>query len=135
MHWLEAYWYRLSPLHLVLWPFSVLFGAAAALRRHCYRAGLLASARVPVPVVVVGNINAGGTGKTPCVIWLVAWLRGHGFNPGVISRGYGGNAVTARPATADSDPDHVGDEAVLLARRCAGPVWVGASRGPAARAL
>ena len=135
MHWLEAYWYRLSSLHLVLWPLSVLFGAVAALRRRCYRAGLLASARVPVPVIVVGNINAGGTGKTPCVIWLVAWLREHGFNPGVISRGYGGNAVTARPATADSDPDDVGDEAVLLARRCACPVWVGASRVAAARAL
>ena len=135
MHWLEAYWYRLSPLHLVLWPLSVLFGAVAALRRHLYRAGLLASKRVSVPVVVVGNINAGGTGKTPCVIWLVAWLRDHGFNPGVISRGYGGNAAAARAATPDSDPADVGDEAVLLARRCACPVWIGDSRVAAAQAL
>ena len=135
MRWLEAYWYRLSPLHLVLWPLSVLFGAVAALRRHFFRAGLLASARVPVPVIVVGNINAGGTGKTPCVIWLVGWLRERGFNPGVISRGYGGNAATARPAMAESDPHDVGDEAVLLARRCACPVWIGASRVAAARAL
>jgi len=135
MHWLETYWYRLSPLHLVLWPLSVLFGAVAATRRLLYRTGLLASTQVRVPVIVVGNINAGGTGKTPCVIWLVAWLRDRGFNPGVISRGYGGNASAARPAAADSDPAAVGDEAVLLARRCACPVWIGNSRVAAAQAL
>jgi tetraacyldisaccharide 4'-kinase len=135
MHWLEAYWYRLAPLHLVLWPLSLLFGVIAAVRRHLFRSGLLTSTRMPVPVIVVGNINAGGTGKTPCVIWLVAWLRDRGRTPGVISRGYRGNAHTARPAKPDSDPADVGDEAVLLARRCACPVWVGKSRVAAARAL
>jgi tetraacyldisaccharide 4'-kinase len=135
MHWLESYWYRLSPLHLVLWPLSVLFGALAALRRGFYRAGLLARTRMRVPVIIVGNINAGGTGKTPCVIWLVRWLLDHGYSPGVISRGYGGTAHAARSVAADSDPADVGDEAVLLARRCACPVWIGASRVAAAQAL
>ena len=135
MHRLEAYWYRLSPLHLVLWPLSVVFGALAALRRFLYRAGLLASARVGVPVIVVGNINVGGTGKTPCVIWLAAWLLDHGFKPGIIARGYRGNARAPRPVTAASDPGAVGDEAVLLARRCACPVWVGNARVAAAQAL
>jgi tetraacyldisaccharide 4'-kinase len=135
MHWLESYWYRLSPLHLVLWPLSVLFGALAALRRGLYRAGLLARTRMRVPVIIVGNINAGGTGKTPCVIWLVRWLLDHGFSPGVISRGYGSTAHAARSVAADSNPADVGDEAVLLARRCACPVWVGASRVAAAQAL
>lgn len=135
MHWLESYWYRLSPLHLVLWPLSVLFGALAALRRGLYRARVLARTRLRVPVIIVGNINAGGTGKTPCVIWLVRWLLDHGYSPGVISRGYGGTAHTARSVAADSDPADVGDEAVLLARRCACPVWIGASRVAAAQAL
>ncbi len=135
MRWLESYWYRLSPLHLVLWPLSVLFGALAALRRGLYRAGLLKRTRMRVPVIIVGNINAGGTGKTPSVIWLVRWLLDHGYSPGVISRGYGGTAHAARSVAADSDPADVGDEAVLLARRCACPVWVGASRVAAAQAL
>src|SRR4051812_8535584 len=135
MHWLEAYWYRLAPLHLVLWPLSVLFGIIAATRRRLYQSGVLASARMPVPVIVVGNINAGGTGKTPCVIWLVAWLRDRGRTPGVISRGYLGTNDAARPAKPNSDPADVGDEAVLLARRCACPVWVAKSRVGAARAL
>jgi tetraacyldisaccharide 4'-kinase len=135
MHWLEAYWYRLSPLHLVLWPLSIFFGALAAMRRRLYRAGLLSSTRLGVPVIVVGNINAGGTGKTPCVIWLVQWLLEHGFNPGVITRGYAGSARDAQRAAADGDPGVIGDEAVLLARRCACPVWVARSRVAAAQAL
>lgn len=135
MHWLEARWYRLSPLHLVLWPLSLVFEAITALRRALYKAGILASTRLPVPVVIVGNINVGGTGKTPCVIWLSQWLAAQGRKPGIISRGYGGESREPQVVTADSDPARVGDEAVLLARRCACPVWVGTSRAAAGRAL
>ena len=135
MHWLEAYWYRLAPLHLVLWPLSLVFGALASVRRLLYRTGLLASVRLRVPVIVIGNINVGGTGKTPCVIWLVSWLLDHGFNPAIITRGYGGTSHEPRAVAADADPAIVGDEAVLLARRCKCPVWVGSSRVAAAQAL
>ena len=135
MHWLEAYWYRLSPLHLVLWPLSLVFGALAATRRLLYRTKLLSGTRVRVPVIVVGNINTGGTGKTPCAIWLAQWLLDHGFKPGIITRGYAGSARAPLRATADSDPAHIGDEALLLARRCACPVWIGRSRVAAAEAL
>lgn len=135
MHWLEQYWYRLSALHLLLWPLSMVFAALGATRRFFYRTGLFASTRIGMPVIVVGNINAGGTGKTPCVIWLVQWLLSHGFKPGVITRGYGGSAQDPQHATADGDPAVLGDEAVLLARRCACPVWVGRSRVAAAQAL
>lgn len=135
MRWLEQYWYRISPLHLGLWPLSLMFAALAALRRGLYRAGVLAVTRLPVPVIVVGNINVGGTGKTPLVIWLAQWLRGRGYRPGIVCRGYGGSAGSPQRAAADSDPGVVGDEAVLLARRCGCPVWVGARRAAAARAL
>ena len=136
MRWLERYWYRISPLHLVLWPLSLVFGGLVALRRSLYRTGgLLKSARVPVPVIVAGNITVGGTGKTPLVIWLAGWLREHGCHPGVVCRGYGGSANAPQRAAVDSDPGVVGDEAVLLARRCGCPVWVGARRVAAVRAL
>jgi tetraacyldisaccharide 4'-kinase len=135
MHWLEAYWYRLSPLHLVLWPLSLVFGALARARRLLYRRKLFSTVRLRVPVVVVGNINVGGTGKTPCVIWLATWLSDHGYQPGIIMRGYGGRSSAPRRVTADSDPALAGDEAVLLARRCSCPVWIGDSRVAAAHAL
>jgi tetraacyldisaccharide 4'-kinase len=135
MHWLETHWYRLSPLHLVLWPLSLVFGVLAALRRLLYGHGVLKSVKLAVPVIVVGNINVGGTGKTPCVIWLVSWLASRGLKPGIISRGYGGNTRRPQRVTGNTDPAHAGDEAVLLARRCACPVWTGSSRLAAARAL
>jgi len=136
MHWLEQNWYRVSAPHLALWPLSLAFGAVAASRRTLYRTGVLKTARLPVPVVVVGNITVGGTGKTPLVCWLAHFLREHGHAPGIVSRGYaGGGACNARRAQADSDPARVGDEAVLLARRAGCPVWVGARRSAAARAL
>jgi len=96
---------------------------------------LLRITRLPVPVIVVGNINVGGTGKTPLVIWLDELLRARGFRPGIVCRAYGGRARLPRPAAADDDPRLVGDEAVLLARRCGCPVWVGVHRTAAARAL
>jgi tetraacyldisaccharide 4'-kinase len=131
MRWLEQHWYRISPLHLVLWPLSVLFTALAALRRLLYLTGVLAVTRMPVPVIVVGNISVGGTGKTPLVIWLAQLLRERGYHPGVVCRGYGGSARGPQRATIDSNPSVVGDEAALLARRCACPVWVRCRTCPA----
>jgi len=135
MRWLERYWYRVSTFHLLLWPLSLLFAALAALRRLLYRSGLLSTTRLRAPVIVVGNISVGGTGKTPLVIRLAQLLREHGYKPGIVCRGYGGSADAPQPVLPDSDPQLVGDEAVLLARRSDGPVWVGTRRAAAARAL
>ncbi len=122
-------------LLLGLYPLSLLFAALVALRRRLYRLGLLKAARLPVPVIVVGNLTVGGAGKTPLVLALVAWLRQAGYRPGLISRGYGGAAREPMPVSADSDPALVGDEPVLLARRAACPVWIGRARAEAGRRL
>jgi len=118
-----------------LLPFSLLFGLLVKLRARAYRLGLLRSERLPVPVIVVGNITAGGTGKTPLILALVDWLRTAGWRPGIVSRGHGGKRRQAMPVRADSDPALAGDEPVLLARRCACPVWVGRRRVEAGRRL
>ncbi len=135
MAWLERLWYRRSPLGAVLYPFSLLFRAAVALRRGLYRAGILRTTRLPVPVIIAGNITAGGTGKTPLVLWLAHFLHEQGRHPGIISRGYGGSATTPQAVTAASDATVCGDEPVLLAQRGPAPVWIGADRVAAARAL
>lgn len=129
-------WWSSRSLSAVLWlPLAGLFFGVSALRRLAYRAGWLQSETLSVPVIVVGNIAAGGSGKTPVVIWLAAALRARGLRPGVLSRGYGGTAGVPTSVQADSDPALVGDEPVLLARRAACPLWVGRDRVAAGRAL
>lgn len=135
MSWLQRQWQRLTPWHLVLLPLGILFWLVAALRRSLYRAGLLPTVRLRVPVVVVGNISVGGTGKTPLVLWLADFLRQHGFRPGIISRGYGGGADRVMAVDAGSDPAMVGDEPLLLAKKSACPVWIGRDRVAAGEAL
>jgi tetraacyldisaccharide 4'-kinase len=135
MAWIEPHWERITPVSILLYPFSLLFRAAVALRRAAYRTGLLPSIRLPVPVIVVGNLALGGTGKTPLVIWLSAFLRARGHRPGIVSRGYGGTESGPAPVAGDSDPRRFGDEPVLLARRSGCPVWIGTDRAAAARAL
>jgi tetraacyldisaccharide 4'-kinase len=129
-------WLRRGPLALALWPLSLPFRALAALRRLLFRAGLLASERLPVPVIVVGNIFIGGTGKTPLTIWLVEQLRAAGLKPGVISRGHGGEGDAGpREVLAGSSAREVGDEPLLIAGRTGCPVVVGRRRAAAGRHL
>jgi tetraacyldisaccharide 4'-kinase len=135
MAWIERHWQSVTPVSALLYPASLVFGAVTAARRAAYRAGVLPASRASVPVVVVGNISVGGTGKTPLVLWLVKYLRGRGRTPGIVSRGYGGHEGAPRRVLADSDPLVVGDEAVLLARRSGAEVWVGADRAAAVRGL
>ncbi|TCS38615.1 lipid-A-disaccharide kinase [Paucimonas lemoignei] len=128
-------WMRRGPLALALLPLSWLFGIIGAVRRKLYAAGWLASSRLPVPVIVVGNIFVGGTGKTPFSIWLVKALRDAGYSPGVVSRGYGASAAATHHVTAQSSPAEAGDEPLLIASRAACPVMVGRDRAAAGRAL
>jgi len=133
---LESIWYRRHPAGLLLMPLSWLFSLVVLLRRFCYHRGLLKSQSVATPVIIVGNITVGGTGKTPLVIWLIAFLKKQGYHPGIISRGYGGHANTwPQQVRPDSDPYMVGDEPVLLAQRCDCPIAVGPDRVATAQAL
>jgi tetraacyldisaccharide 4'-kinase len=128
-------WLKRGPLACALWPLSLLFRALAAIRAGLYRAHILQSARLPVPVIVVGNIFIGGTGKTPLTIWLVQALRDAGFRPGVISRGHGGSGEVPREVLPGAAASKVGDEPLLIARRSGCPVFVGRKRAEAGRAL
>lgn len=129
------HWYRPSPLRWVLAPLAVVFALLVALRRAAYRRGWLRVERLPVPVVVVGNLTVGGAGKTPLVLWLVETLQARGWRPGILSRGYQGQERAPRAVAPDADPRAVGDEPALLAGRAAVPVFVGRERAAAGRAL
>ncbi|MEO1767111.1 tetraacyldisaccharide 4'-kinase [Thiobacter aerophilum] len=133
--WLQSQWARFTTWHALLLPLAALFGLAAALRRSLYRLGWLTVTRLSVPVLVVGNIAVGGTGKTPLVIALARRLREAGYHPGIVSRGYGGVVGLPRAVSPQSDPLQVGDEPVLLARASGCPVWVGRARVQTAQAL
>lgn len=130
-----AHWKRRGLLAWALLPLAGLFALVATLRRLVYRLGWLARECLAVPVVVVGNIAVGGSGKTPVVLWLVEVLRAAGFHPGIVSRGYGGRQTGEALVPPEGDPALYGDEPVLLARLAACPVAVGADRPAAARRL
>lgn len=132
---LQNQWYRLGPWHILLIPLSWLFWLLSGLRRLFYKSGLFKSYQLPVPLIVVGNISVGGTGKTPFVIWLAQKLQQSGYRPGIVTRGYGGSATGVMPVHDDSDPSLVGDEPVLLVRQSKCPVWMGRDRVTAAQGL
>ena len=133
---LVAAWYtpRLTPLTAVLFPLSLVFRALVAIRGAAYRARVLRSAEVRVPVIVVGGVLVGGTGKTPLTRALATALEQTGWHPGIVSRGYGGTASTPRSVAPGDDPTVVGDEPLLLAADAL-PVWIGRDRVAAVHAL
>ncbi len=131
--WFQQQWQTKSLAHLLLVPMSWLFLAITTVRRFLYRVRILSSYHLAVPVIVVGNITVGGTGKTPFVIYLAEQLKLAGYTPGIISRGYGGSQTGQ--VFADSAPYMTGDEPVLMAKRTACPVWVNPDRVAAGQAL
>jgi tetraacyldisaccharide 4'-kinase len=122
------FWYRRGLLAWLLWPLSVFFRIAVFIRRILYALRLLKSVHPGIPVIVVGNLTVGGSGKTPLVIWIAEFLRGAGWSPGIVSRGYGAAVTEPRAATVASAASEVGDEPILLSRRSGCPVWVGPDR-------
>ena len=133
------HWGRRGALAWLLWPASLVFGVVVFFRRLFYKLRIFKSHSAGIPVIVVGNLTAGGSGKTPLVLRIVEILREHGWKPGIVSRGHGGSAAAKgevpRQANIASDPAEVGDEPVLLARRSGCPVWVARERTEACRLL
>ena len=124
--WLERVWYRNGKGRFLLLPFSALYCAVNAYQRKTQTRNL---AKLPCPVIVVGNITVGGTGKTPLTIHIISTLQQAGYKPAIITRGYGGKASSwPQSVSADSDAKMVGDEAVLMATRTGVPVYAGANR-------
>lgn len=133
---IQAVWYGNRPLGAALAPLGWMYRGLVALRRMAYAMGLMTTHHLSVPVIVVGSITAGGTGKTPLVIWLANFLEAQGYRAGIISRGYGGKSPQwPQHVGPHSDPLLVGDEAVVIARRCQCPVVVGPDRVTAAQDL
>jgi len=122
------FWYRRGAIAWLLWPVSLLFGVLVFLRRFLYFIRILKSRHPGIPVIVVGNVTVGGSGKTPLVLWTAEFLKAKGFSPAIVSRGYGGGSETPRAATIADEAAEVGDEPILLSRRSGCPVWVGADR-------
>ena len=122
------HWYRRGVIAWLLWPAGAAFRIVVFVRRLLYRARLLRSVHPGLPVIVVGNLSVGGTGKTPLVLSIAELLKANGWSPAIVSRGYGARIDAPRAAGIASEPAEVGDEPVLLARRSGCPVWVGPDR-------
>jgi tetraacyldisaccharide 4'-kinase len=132
---LESLWYRAATPPGALRAVAWLYGGLVDLRRRIYLRGMLGSVRLPVPVIVIGNIAVGGTGKTPLTIWLAEALLARGRTPGIVCRSYAARATRAAPVSGDDDPAIKGDEAVLMATRAPCPVWSGPDRAATAAAM
>lgn len=133
--WLLASWYQPHPIRWLLWPLSALYSNVVWWRKKLYQLAICKQTKLPVPVIIIGNISVGGTGKTPCVIWLAQYLTQSGYRPGIISRGYGGKHDSPQLVTPQSHPEVVGDEPVMISRHSQCPMAVFAKRVEAAQLL
>ncbi len=133
---IEDLWYGKHPLSILLAPLGWMYALVMYVRRMIYQSGLIPVQRLKAPVIVIGNLTVGGTGKTPLVIWLAKFLIEKGYSPGIVSRGYRGKVKEwPQQVRADSNPDLVGDEPVLIAKRTGCPVAISPRRRIAAEEL
>jgi len=137
MNWSELYWQRITPLHLLLWPVSLLFVLFQSIRRYLYRRAILTAVHLPVPVLVVDSITAATPVKAPLIIQIVSMLRANGLRPGIISHGYTDNYHPPMHVTTNSALQLAGKKSLLLAYhlRETCPIWIGHDRVEVAKAL
>lgn len=136
MKWLVKTWYQPHPIRWLLFPLSALYQGIIWIRKSLYKIGVFKQQFLSVPVIIVGNITVGGTGKTPFVIWLAKQLQQAGFHPGIISRGYGGKADHyPQIVSPQSDPAIVGDEPIIISRQTNCPMVVSPNRVAAGNML
>lgn len=136
--WLQGIWYGAGTAPWSLRALAALYGGAMRLRTFAYRRRLLPQRRAGLPVIVVGNLTVGGSGKTPLVVWVCEQLQALGLRPGIVLRGYGGSVASSgqvQVVSRQASAELVGDEALLLSERTGAPVVVGRDRVAAAREL
>ena len=133
---LNKLWYTDTPYKYLLMPLSKIYEGIVTIRKKYYRKKSTKNSEFNVPIIVIGNLTVGGTGKTPLTIWLANFLKQHGYKPGIVSRGYGGKAfIYPQTVNTDSDPTIVGDEPLLIAQHTQCPVIVDPNRVMAVRTL
>lgn len=130
--YVQQHWQQAQPWGWVLWPFSLIFCAISNLRKKIYKKFAL---QAKVPVIIIGNITVGGTGKTPLVIYIAQLLQQQGYKVGIIAHGYKSNIKRALLLTASADPALVGDEAAMLARNVNCPIVIAKKRTQAVAML
>jgi len=130
---IEKSWYAAGGAFLLLIPFSWVFSLVVSMRKLAYELGLFRRPELPVPVVVVGNITVGGSGKTPVVTWLVKQLQDAGYRPAIVSRGYGGQVRGTPELVTEPDAARFGDEPVLLSNQNSCPIVVCSDRAAAVK--
>lgn len=134
--WFQDAWYKEMYISSIFMPISMLYADFIRFRSFLYRIGVLGKTKLPATVIIIGNITVGGTGKTPLILWLARFLREEGYKPGIVSRGYGGNAeIWPQWVDNQSTVEQIGDEAVLIAKRSDCPISVGPERAKAAQLL
>lgn len=133
----ELYWYRITPLHFILWPLSILYGCFLSIKKLCYWLEILPSVKLPVPVIVVDSLSVADHNKPPLLLWIVDTLLSHGYTPGIITCGNSDHSGSPRAVTVSNDPYDVDSKTSLLAQHCGKscPVWIGGNRIAVARAL
>jgi tetraacyldisaccharide 4'-kinase len=134
----ELYWHRITPLHFLLWPLSVLYRCFTLLKKLCYWLDIFPSIRLPVPVIVVDSLSVSDGGKTPLLLWLIDLLQAQGYRPGIITRGHAEHSGPPAAVTLNGSGPHSNDsKAMLLAHLCGEscPVWIGSNRIAVAQAL
>ncbi|MBS0423570.1 MAG: tetraacyldisaccharide 4'-kinase [Proteobacteria bacterium] len=134
----ELYWHRITPLHFLLWPLSVLYRCFTLLKKLCYWLDIFPSIRLPVPVIVVDSLSVSDGGKTPLLLWLIDLLQAQGYRPGIITRGHAEHSGPPVAVTLNGSGPHSNDsKAMLLAHLCGEscPVWIGSDRIAVAQAL
>ena len=137
MNWSELYWHRITPLHLLLWPASLLYIVFQTIRRYLYRRAILTAVKITVPVIVIDSITANNTEKSPILIWVINLLKSYGLRPAIIGRGYPDNYHRPMAVTNAGNARLTGDESLLLSnmlhQSC--PIWIGYDRIEVAKAL
>lgn len=133
----ELYWHRITPLHLLLWPLSIIYSFFKVIKKACYWLDICQTVKLPVPVIVIDSASVNDGGKTTLLLWLMDYLLGQGFSPAIITRDKSGYSGLQGPVAFNNDRRHYGAKTLLLAHHCGKscPIWTGSDNAATAKAM